>query len=127
MKEVEFNFDNENFVVVGASSGIGRQIAIELVESGANVLAVARNEDRLKKLQSQFSDQIEIAMIDVLTATDDDWSGVFQNFVKSHGKFNGAVYTAGITGNTPLRMYDEKFAKKIVNTSLLGGYPFFTA
>ena len=125
MKEVTFNFDGENFVVVGASSGIGRQIALELAESGANVLAVARNEDRLKKLQSQYPKKIEIAMIDVLSATDDNWCDILKNFVEQHGKINGGVYTAGITGATPLKMYDENLARSIIETSVGGGYYFY--
>lgn len=39
MSNLKFDFSGENFVVTGASSGMGRQIAIELAESGANVLA----------------------------------------------------------------------------------------
>ena len=52
MSNLKFDFSGENFVVTGASSGMGRQIAIELAESGANVLAMARRENELEKLQS---------------------------------------------------------------------------
>ena len=44
---VTFDFSGKNFVVVGASSGIGRQTALELSQSGANVLAIGRNLERL--------------------------------------------------------------------------------
>lgn len=40
-------------VVTGASSGIGRQLAIQLCERGAHVLATARREERLAALQKQ--------------------------------------------------------------------------
>ena len=37
-------------VVTGASSGLGRRIALDLAEAGARVIGVARREDRLKAL-----------------------------------------------------------------------------
>jgi short-subunit dehydrogenase len=37
-------------IVTGASSGIGREIAMELARNGAHVVAVARRKDRLEKL-----------------------------------------------------------------------------
>lgn len=40
-------------VVTGASSGIGRQLAIQLCERGAIVLATARRLERLESLQKQ--------------------------------------------------------------------------
>jgi short-subunit dehydrogenase len=42
-------------IVTGASSGIGRAIAIELARQGARVLAVARRADRLESLASEVS------------------------------------------------------------------------
>lgn len=43
-------------IVTGASSGIGRAIAVELVARGAHVLAVARRKDRLRQLQAECRD-----------------------------------------------------------------------
>ena len=37
-------------VVTGASSGLGRRIALDLAQAGARVVGVARREDRLKEL-----------------------------------------------------------------------------
>ena len=36
MSTVKYDFTNENFVVTGASSGMGRQIAMDLSVAGAN-------------------------------------------------------------------------------------------
>jgi short-subunit dehydrogenase len=42
-------------IVTGASSGIGREIAVELARCGAAVVAVARREDRLGQLAGQIA------------------------------------------------------------------------
>lgn len=119
MAKIKFNFENENFVVTGASSGMGRQIALELAEAGAKVLAIARRSEELKKLQADFPDNIIVASLDVC-----DYKAVedsINNFVKDYGKINGAVHAAGINFFTPLRMYDEKVAKKVMDVGFWAG------
>lgn len=41
-------------LVTGASSGIGRDISIELAKRGIDIIAVARNEERLNKLKNDI-------------------------------------------------------------------------
>jgi len=41
------NFTNKTFVITGASSGIGKELAIKLAGFGANLVLAARNKDAL--------------------------------------------------------------------------------
>ena len=117
---VKFDFSEKNFVIVGASSGIGRQTALELAESGANILAVGRNLERLKSLKDTCPQKIFTVSLDVLKANQDDWSDALTNFVGNCGKIDGAVYSAGIVGATPLNSFDAELAHKIFDTSFWG-------
>ena len=128
---VTFDFRGKNFVVVGASSGIGKQVTIELSQSGANVLAIGRNLERLAELKKispisliKNPPRIFTEQLDVLTAQADDWSAVLENFTEMVGRINGGVYTAGIWGLTPLNSFDESLAKKIFDTSFWGAVKF---
>lgn len=47
---MRYNFKYKNVLITGASSGIGYQMATLLAAKGANLILVARREDRLKKL-----------------------------------------------------------------------------
>ena len=118
-EDVIFDFSDKNFLVVGASSGIGRQIAIELADAGGHVLAIARNEKRLNELQA-YSSNITPKQLDVTTAEVGDWSSVLTDYVSEKGKLHGVVYTAGITGATVLRCFDEVLAQRIMDTSYWG-------
>ena len=42
------------------------------------------------------------------------------NFVNANGKIDGAVYSAGIVGATPLNSFDAELAHKIFDTSFWG-------
>jgi len=48
------------FIVGGATSGLGKAVAETLIAEGANIIAVARNEEKLKAFQTTASAQIEI-------------------------------------------------------------------
>ena len=120
MSEVNFDFTGKNFLVVGASSGMGRQTALELAAANAHVLAVARNEERLKKLCDKFPDLIEFAILDVTKATGEDWEKVLGEFVQRHGKISGEVYTAGTGVETPLKIFDESAARNVMETGFWG-------
>ena len=53
-------------VVTGASSGLGEVFARDLVKRGYSVLAVARREDRLKKLAAESGGSVEPLVADLL-------------------------------------------------------------
>lgn len=127
MTDVKFDFSGKNFVVVGASSGMGWQIAIDLATAGANVLAIARNKERLEKLQAECPGKIVIFSLDVISANSEEWDACIGDFVRVYGKISGGVYTAGITGVSPLKGFNEKLAHDIMDTSFWGMINFIHA
>lgn len=48
------------FIVGGATSGLGKAVAETLLAEGANIIAIARNEEKLKAFQSTAPKHIEI-------------------------------------------------------------------
>lgn len=105
--------------MTGASSGMGRQIATELVETGATVLAIARRAERLAELEKQHPGQVVPGALDVCDSG--KLSETISSFAVKYGKLHGAVHAAGIFANTPLRAYDEVTAKKIMDVSFWSG------
>lgn len=51
---MSFNFKGRNAVVLGASSGIGFEVARQLAISGANVCLVASNKEKLQKAYDEI-------------------------------------------------------------------------
>ena len=52
------NFNGKKYLIFGASSGIGKQVALQLSQLGARLVLVGRNEE---KLQEIIKDLIENA------------------------------------------------------------------
>ena len=119
MGKVLFDFSGEGFVVTGASSGMGRTVARELAEAGGTVLAIARRKERLQELAAEFPEQILPRALDVCNG--EQLAEAVASFVASRGKLSGAVHAAGIFAGTPLRGYDEKSAREIMDVSFWAG------
>lgn len=52
-------------LITGASSGLGYDMAHVLSEMGYDIIAVARREDKLKKLKEELKTNVEIVLCDV--------------------------------------------------------------
>ena len=115
---VDFHFNGGNFLIVGASSGIGRQIAEDIVNGGGTVLAIARNKERLSMLQGIDPTSIHTVSVDVRDV--DTLEQAVSDFVVRNGKIHGSVYTAGISRVTPLKSHLESETKEIMDINYWG-------
>lgn len=82
-------------IVTGASSGIGRAIAVELARHGARVLAVARRKDRLEQLNRESG----IAIIDGDIQDPLVRARVLENCQQLFGGLDFLVNAAGISSS----------------------------
>jgi serine 3-dehydrogenase (NADP+) len=116
--------ENQVALVLGASSGIGRETAILLAREGARVMAAARREDRLSQLQAELAREgrsIEIAAADAAVASDMDQ--LAQLTRERLGEVDILVYSSGI--NTPdraLKRLNTQIWDTMVNINLNGAY-----
>lgn len=121
MKNLQFDFSNRNFIITGASSGMGKQVALELAQAGANVLAVARREELLLDLQKKNAN-IVVAPLDVCDYV--AMEKAINDFVSAKGKIHGAVYAAGKTDISILRKYDETAMRQLMDINFWAGAKF---
>lgn len=80
------------FVVGGASSGLGRATAEELVSHGAGVLLVARNEQRVAAAARELGERAVPLALDV---ADPDAPGRIEAAVAELGRLDGILVNAG--------------------------------
>ena len=118
MGDIAFDFSGKRFVIVGASSGMGRQTTVEICIGGGTALTIARNEERLNTLKSQFQENIITKSVDVRDK--DALEKAISEYVETRGKINGSVYTAGVSKTTVLRSFSEEDAKAVMDTNYWG-------
>lgn len=110
-----FDIKNKSFLVTGASSGIGRQIAIDLSNNGAFLIITGRNENRLKEtldnLKGENHKMIVCDFADIQSIT---------NLVAELPKLNGIVHAAGITNHLPARFISETDISQVFQVNFNG-------
>jgi NADP-dependent 3-hydroxy acid dehydrogenase YdfG len=111
-------------LVVGASSGIGRSIAIQFAREGAGVMASARRRDRLQSLQDELAEEnidIGIASADASNAA--AMEELVARTVEQFEKIDILVYASGT--NTKDRAMDKLSTKTwddVICVNLSGAY-----
>jgi NAD(P)-dependent dehydrogenase (short-subunit alcohol dehydrogenase family) len=103
-----FSLETKTILVTGASSGIGRQCAIDCSKMGAKIIAVARNESRLDETLSKCDGGNHRKV--VLDLTDfSTLSSVVKDLIADVGPLSGVVNCAGISRTELLRQqnYDK--------------------
>lgn len=106
-------------VISGAGSGIGRQIARELVEEGAQVIALDINGDGLKETQSGL-ERCDTLKVDVT-----DWPAVqhaITTVAERYGHIDGLVHSAYWTNPKPLLETDIEDFERTQSVVLKGAY-----
>lgn len=118
------NLKGQTALIVGASSGIGRSIAIYFAREGATVMASARRQDRLEQLQEELAEEnidIGIASADASNAAAMD--DLAARTVEQFGKVDILVYATGT--NTPdraLLKLSQKSWDEVIAVNLNGAY-----
>ncbi|MFA6735655.1 MAG: SDR family NAD(P)-dependent oxidoreductase [Saccharofermentanales bacterium] len=91
-----FSLRNKVFIVTGAGSGLGRELAVKLTGRGAKVAACDINEKTLEETRSMVSDP-ELIKPYFLDVTDSARVNAFPGIVKAHYKsLSGVINNAGI-------------------------------
>lgn len=117
MKRLEtynpFSLKGKTILVTGASSGIGRSIALECSRMGAHMFITGRNPERLYEVQKSFlqgNDNVSITAD--LTSTE----GI-NTVADTVDTLDGIVHCAGIGDRTLSKMVREKDIKRVMDTN----------
>ena len=109
-----FALEGKTVLITGASSGIGRGVAIACAEAGARCILVARNEERLAETRALCKGEGHV--IESVELTDFE---AIKGLVDRLPTLDGVVQCAGIGDNqTPLKFISPDFFDKIVGINL---------
>ena len=118
-----FSLENKTVLVTGASSGIGRQCAIDCSKMGAKVVMVARNEERLNETLSEMEGNGHAVYQFDLTKLD-GIKNLVSDIVAQVGIINGFIHAAGIEMTKPLKILKSEDYEAIYRVNTLSGFEF---
>lgn len=115
-------FEGKCVVVTGASSGMGRKIALDFAKEGATVIAVARRLERLEEIAKEaegFAGKILPYQGDI--SLEEVNNGMIDYAVKECGKLDVLVNNAGIMDEfTPIGELTDELYNKVMTVNLNG-------
>ena len=90
--------ENKNIVIVGASSGIGREIALIYAERGYRLGVCARRVEKLRELEEKYPGKVKAYQLDVDA---DDAAVTFESILHASGDVDIILNCAGIGKYNP--------------------------
>ncbi|WP_411887038.1 SDR family NAD(P)-dependent oxidoreductase [Hydrocarboniphaga effusa] len=113
-------FENKVALVTGAGAGIGRAVALRLVEEGARVFAVSRG-DNVEELAALHPQRIIAHRADV--GVPEQIEAMVAACVERCGRIDVLCNNAGIShGGTPLHEIDLELWDQIMDVNLRGAF-----
>jgi NAD(P)-dependent dehydrogenase (short-subunit alcohol dehydrogenase family) len=98
-----FSLEGKNILVTGASSGLGRQIAISCSRIGARLVLTGRHQGRLSETLCMLQGEGHREIAGDLAQTED-----IHRIADAAGPLHGVVHNAGIQRLTPIKLVSEK-------------------
>ncbi len=119
------DFRDARCLVTGASTGLGRALAAELVRRGARVALVARNEARLDQARAALiaSGAPAAAVLPIVAdiTSSDDRSRLFETIDHHFGTaLDLAINNAGLGAYGRFESHDESVARRLFETNVFG-------
>lgn len=111
-----FDIEYKNILVTGASSGIGKEIAIKLNSLGANVIITGRNEERLNETKGlmvyNLGTPVETYSCDL--SKEDE----IKKMVTELPQLDGIVFCAGVVEYYPIKFISAQKINNIFSVNL---------
>ena len=115
------NLIGKNALITGASSGIGRAVAEEMIGKVKRLYLVARRTELLDEIKIANSESnTDIIPIECDVSVKSEVDKAYQSIKENVDSIDIAILNAGIGFNMKPENYDYNWADKIIGTNFLG-------
>ena len=113
--------------VTGASSGIGRAVALACARHGANVILIGRNAGKLEAVHTEIEKagwpEPIIALLDLEKALAKDYDQLAAAVLERYGRLDGLLHNAGLLGTlSPIEHYDVPTWCRVMHVNVTAAF-----
>lgn len=110
-----FTLQGKTILVTGASSGIGKSIAIECSRMGASIVLTARNEKRLRQTLSEMDGEGHVIIPADLSDED-----AIKSLVEQVPILNGVIHNAGVGNRVLCKAAKKSDIDEVITPNVYG-------
>ncbi len=115
MSDITYNYENRNYIVTGASSGMGRSCSETLLAAGASVFGIDLSEGTI---QSEKYTHYQLNVAD-----EGEVEKTIREILSRCGKIDGLVNVAGVfANNKPFYELDSESWNRVIGVNLTGTF-----
>ena len=113
--------------VTGASSGIGRVVALACARHGANVILIGRNARKLETVHGEIEaaggPEPIIALLALEKAIAKDYDQLADAVLQKYGRLDGLLHNAGLLGTlSPIEHYDVPTWCRVMHVNVTAAF-----
>lgn len=114
------NVKEKTIWITGASSGIGKAMAIEYAEQGARLILSSRNKDELKKVKQSCSHPDRVKILEIDLERPKEFQAYVQKAVHFYDGIDILINNAGISQRSLAAQTDLEVDRKIFEINYFG-------
>jgi short-subunit dehydrogenase len=110
----------KTILITGASTGIGRELALKLSAVNNQLILIARRTELLNQIKEEVinNSQIDIYQCDV--SNHDQVKAVFNTILKKHQRIDLSILNSGVSYRNSIEDFDADKGKKTFDINVMG-------
>jgi len=108
-------------LITGASSGIGRAVAIKLAKEKCNLILTARRKEKLDEIESEIkNEKINVLSVKCDVSNKEEVTRAFKKIKNQFPQIDIAILNAGVSRTITPANFNSDFAHEVYGTNLFG-------